>query len=111
MTQRNQAGWDAGAGEVFVECAEQTEFPGFGLSGQGENCPLRGRRRLPTRKLHRGGSMDGGGSGLNRTCESKMEILAKFLRSRRSQSRPVRGPLESLAMLELYLMTARKPKR
>jgi len=55
--------------------------------------------------------MDGGGSGLNRTCESKMEILAKFLRSRRSQSRPVRGPLESLAMLELYLMTARKPKR
>jgi hypothetical protein len=41
--------------KLGVECAEE-----------------RRSRRLPTRKLHRGGSMDGGGSGLNRTCESNM---------------------------------------
>ena len=57
--------------EIY-EAVEKLGLPGSGFSEQGENCPLRRRRRLPTRKLHRGGSMDGGGSGLNRACESKM---------------------------------------
>jgi hypothetical protein len=30
------------AGEVFVECADKTGFPGFGFFRRGDNCPLRG---------------------------------------------------------------------
>jgi hypothetical protein len=29
-------------GEVFVECAEKTGFPGFGFFRRGDNCALRG---------------------------------------------------------------------
>jgi hypothetical protein len=48
------------AGEVFVECAENTEFPGFGLCGQGDNPALRERRRLLEEKRQIAGSKDGG---------------------------------------------------
>jgi len=45
---------------VFVECAGKTGFPGFGFFRQGDNCALRGRRRLPEDKMQLAGSKDGG---------------------------------------------------
>jgi hypothetical protein len=44
-------GQEVRVGEVFVECAEKTGFPGFGFFLQGNNYALRGRRRLPEEKL------------------------------------------------------------
>jgi hypothetical protein len=44
-------GQEVGVGEVFVECAEKTGFPGFGFFLQGNNYALRGRRRLPEEKM------------------------------------------------------------
>ena len=40
--QRDRGGREVRVGEVFVERTEKTGFPGFGFSGLGENCPLRG---------------------------------------------------------------------
>jgi hypothetical protein len=48
------------AGEAFVEGAGKTGFPGFGSFRQGEDCALRGRRRLPENKMQLAGSKDGG---------------------------------------------------
>jgi hypothetical protein len=43
-----------GTGEVRVECAEKTGFPGFGSSGQGGTCVLRSRKRPPDEKITAG---------------------------------------------------------
>ena len=52
------------AGEVFVECAGKTGFPGSGFFRQGDNCALRGRRRLPEEMMQLAmqltGSKEGG---------------------------------------------------
>jgi hypothetical protein len=54
-------------GEVFVECPEKAGFPGFGLFHQGDNCALRGRRRLPEEKFNSPDHKDGGWYILNWT--------------------------------------------
>jgi hypothetical protein len=45
-------------GELFVECAEKVEFPGFGFFRQGGNCALRGedgsQRGNATRRIYQG---------------------------------------------------------
>ncbi len=41
-------------GEVFVECVENTGFPGSGSFRQGDNPALWGRRRLPKKNAARG---------------------------------------------------------
>ena len=51
MTQRNQAGQDAGDGEVFVECIEKLETPDFGFSRHGEIGAWLSQRRVPKQKL------------------------------------------------------------
>jgi hypothetical protein len=58
--QRNQADKDVRVGEVRVECAEKTGFPGFGFSRQGEIAAWASQRRLPEKRLHWGGSKVGG---------------------------------------------------
>ncbi len=50
MTQRNQAGKDAGAGEGSVECIEKARLPDFGFSGHGEIGAWLSQRRLPNQK-------------------------------------------------------------
>ena len=50
MTQQNQAGQDAGAGEVFVECIEKARLPDFGFSRHGEIGAWLSQRRLPKQK-------------------------------------------------------------
>jgi len=75
MGQRNQLDQDVRVREVFVECTEKTEFPGFGFSGQGDRRALQGRRRLPEEKCY---LQDHGMAArfiLNGTWKSKMEIL------------------------------------
>jgi hypothetical protein len=69
-------GQEVRVGEVFVECAEKTGFPGFGFSLQGNNYALRGRRRLPEEKMQLTGSKDGGWEYTDSAGESKMEISA-----------------------------------
>jgi hypothetical protein len=76
-------GQEVRVGEVFVECAEKTGFPGFGFFLQGNNYALRGRRRLPEGKMQLTGSKDGGWEYTDRAGESKMEISAE----RRSRMR------------------------
>jgi hypothetical protein len=51
MGAAKSGGQDVRVGEVFMECAEKKEFPGFGFFRQGANCALRGRKRLPNEKL------------------------------------------------------------
>src|SRR5260370_23883039 len=51
MTQRNQAGQDAGAGEVFVECIEKARLPDFEFSRHGEIGAWLSQRRLPKQKM------------------------------------------------------------
>ena len=41
-------------GEVFVECTEKTEFPGFGFSRQGSMGAWRGQETAPENALHFG---------------------------------------------------------
>jgi hypothetical protein len=47
------------AGEVFVESAGKTGFPGFGFSRQGDNRALRAEDGSRREKLQRGGSKEG----------------------------------------------------
>ena len=66
--QRNQGDQSVRAGEVFVECIENTGFHGFGLCGQCDNPALAtshrhvhwDRRRLPEERMQLAGSKDGG---------------------------------------------------
>jgi uncharacterized Zn-binding protein involved in type VI secretion len=39
-------------GEVFVESAGKTEFPGFGFFRQGDNCALRGENGSQRKKCN-----------------------------------------------------------
>lgn len=50
MIQRNRAGQDVRAGEVFEECAEKKRFPCFELFRQGNNYALRGPKRFPKKR-------------------------------------------------------------
>jgi hypothetical protein len=65
-------------GEVFVECAEKTGFPGFGFFRQGNNYALRGRRRLPEGKMQLTGSKDSGWEYTDNAGESKTEISVEM---------------------------------
>jgi hypothetical protein len=60
MGAAKSGGQEVRVGEVFVECAEKTRFPGFGFFWQGDNRALLGRRRLPEEKMQLAGSTDGG---------------------------------------------------
>ena len=64
---------------MFVECTEKTGVSGFGLSGQGDNPALRGRRRLPKEKMQLAGSKEGGLVILNGIWKSKMEIPVRLV--------------------------------
>ena len=57
-------------GEVFVEGAGKTGFPGFGFFRQGDNCALRGRKRLPERNCNSQDHKDG---GWVYTCDSGVQ--------------------------------------
>jgi hypothetical protein len=70
----NSGGQEVRVGEVFVECAGKTGFPGFGFFRQGDNCALRGRRRLPEEGMQLAGSKDGGWLYTARHPGAKMEI-------------------------------------
>jgi hypothetical protein len=43
-------GQEVRVGEVFVECAEKTRFPGSGFFWQGDNRALLERRRLSEKR-------------------------------------------------------------
>ena len=42
MGAAKSGGQEVRVGEVLVECAGKTGFPGFGFFRQGDNCALRG---------------------------------------------------------------------
>jgi imidazolonepropionase-like amidohydrolase len=73
-------------GEVFVESAGKTEFPGFGFFRQGDNCALRGENGSQRKKCNSedqsvGGSEDQRKAArciLKPTRESKMEIRSNL---------------------------------
>ena len=51
----------------FVECAEKTRLPGFGFFRRGDNCALRGRKRLLEERMQVPGSKTAAGCILNTT--------------------------------------------
>ena len=53
MTQRNQAGQDAGAGEVSVECIEKARLPDFGFFPARRNRSLVEPKTAPKAKKWR----------------------------------------------------------
>jgi hypothetical protein len=81
MGGAKSGGQEVRVGEVFVECAEKEGFPGFGFFRQGDNCTLRGRRRLPEEKTQLAGSKEGGWGHTDRHLGSKMEIPDNVLDS------------------------------
>jgi hypothetical protein len=69
-------GQEVRVGEVFVECAEKTGFPGFGFSQQGSIGAWRSQKTAPGKNLHFGRSKVGGWVYTHRHLRSKMEIPA-----------------------------------
>ena len=57
---RNYGDQDVGVGEVFVECAETTGFPGFVFSRQGRQPRLARAKDGARRKMQVAESEDGG---------------------------------------------------
>jgi len=80
MGAAKSGGQEVRVGQVFMECAEKKEFPGFGFFWQGANCALWGRRRLREAKMQLAGSKDGGWGYTDRHPGSKMEILVIMLK-------------------------------
>jgi hypothetical protein len=77
MGRRNFATKEARVGEVFVECAEKAEFPGFGFLRQAKTAPCENRTRLPKKKTEPGGLKEGDWVYTDPMPGAKMEILVK----------------------------------
>ena len=59
MIQRNRAGQDVRAGEVFVECTEKKGVRDFDFFAQGDSPALQGRKRLRDEECGSGGTRNG----------------------------------------------------
>ena len=79
MGRRNYATKEVRVGEVFVECAEKTEFPGFGFLRQAKTAPCGNRTRLPKKKTEPGGLKEGDWVYTGPMPGAKMEILADII--------------------------------
>ena len=73
-------------GEVRVECVEKTSFPILDLPGPGDIAAWSSQRRLPEKKLHCGGSKEGGWMYTIPKPGAKLEIPAEvFQQSKEPQ--------------------------
>jgi hypothetical protein len=77
MLQRNRAGQDVRAGDVFVECIEKKGVRDFGFCAQGESPVWQDRKRLPEEECGSQEQRMAVRLILNETWKSKMEIPAK----------------------------------
>ena len=75
--RRNYATREVRLGEVFVECAENTEFPGFGFLRQAETAPWGGNNSSQRGKPEPEGSKEGDWMYTGMVPGAKMEIPAK----------------------------------
>jgi hypothetical protein len=63
--------------EVFLECAEKMEFPGFGFLRQAKPVPRGGEKRLPKEKTRSEGSKEADWMHTVAVPGAKMEIPDK----------------------------------
>jgi hypothetical protein len=76
--RRNYATREVRLGELFVECAENTEFPGFGFLRQAETAPWGGKNSSQGGKPEPEGSKEGDWMYTGMVPGAKMEIPAKL---------------------------------